>query len=74
MSANEYQVGGDHYASKAIQPWDAMEAWMTRPEFTGFLWGNVLKYAARWPEKGGVQDLHKARHYLEKLIEAVECK
>jgi hypothetical protein len=29
---------------------------------------------SRWKEKGGVQDLHKARHYLEKLIEVTELQ
>jgi len=43
LSANRTQVGGTHYASKAIQPQDAMEAWMTRAEFAGFLRGNAIK-------------------------------
>jgi hypothetical protein len=63
------QVGGEHYQSKTIQPWDAMQAWMTPDQFKGFLWGNVIKYIARWQDKGGVEDLRKARHYMDKLIE-----
>ena len=69
MSANDMQVGGEHYQSKSIQPWDAMQAWMTPDQFKGFLWGNVIKYVARWQDKGGVEDLRKARHYMDKLIE-----
>lgn len=69
MSANDMQVGGDHYHSKAVQPWDAMQAWMTDEQFKGFLWGNVIKYIARWQDKGGIEDLRKARHYMDKLIE-----
>lgn len=69
MTANERQEGGDHYRNKVIQPWDAMKAWMTNEAFTGFLTGNVIKYMARHKDKGGVQDLRKARHYLDKLIE-----
>jgi hypothetical protein len=65
------QIGGDHYASKAVQPWDAMQAWMPREAFIGFLEGNVIKYLARWRGKGGLQDLHKAAHYLDKLVEVV---
>ena len=65
------QVGGDHYVGKAVQPWDAMQAWMPREAFIGFLEGNVIKYLARWRGKGGLQDLHKAAHYLEKLREVV---
>jgi len=69
MSANEVQVGGAHYTSKLIQPWEAMEAWMTEDQFKGFLKGNVIKYLARCDDKGGKIDLEKARHYLDKLIE-----
>jgi hypothetical protein len=64
-----HQVGGTHYTSKAIQPWDAMRAWMTRDQFIGFLAGNVIKYMARHQDKNGLEDLKKARHYLDKLIE-----
>lgn len=66
---NNTQVGGDHYLSKTIQPWEAMEAWMTRDEFTGYLRGNVIKYVARYRDKNGIEDLKKANHYLAKLIE-----
>ena len=62
------QVGGNHY-QKAIQPWDAMEAWMSEEAFKGYIWGNVIKYISRWEDKGGRQDLEKAMHYLEKLLE-----
>lgn len=63
------QVGGTHYASKAVQPWDAMEAWMTPEQFAGYLRGNAIKYLARCEDKGGVEDLQKAQHYISKLIE-----
>lgn len=69
MSARNEQVGGTHYKSKAIQPWDAMAVWMTPEAFKGFLRGNAIKYLARCDDKGGVEDLRKARHYLDKLIE-----
>lgn len=71
-SANDSQVGGDHYRDKTIQPWDAMAAWMSPEQFEGLLRGNVIKYLARYTDKGGVEDLKKARHYLEKLIEVLE--
>lgn len=67
--ASSTQVGGSHYVDKAVQPWDAMQAWMTPEQFKGFLRGNAIKYLARCDDKGGVQDLEKARHYLDKLIE-----
>lgn len=71
MSSGEMQVGGDHYVTKLVQPWDAMKAWMSHEEFAGFLRGNVIKYIARYKDKGGLDDLQKARHYLDKLIEIV---
>jgi len=67
--ASETQIGGDHYRSKAVQPWTAMEAWMSREEFEGFLRGNIIKYIARYKDKDGERDLFKAKHYLERLIE-----
>lgn len=72
MSANDTQIGGTHYKDMAVQPWDAMRAWMSTAQFVGFLLGNVIKYAARHHEKGGIEDLRKARHYLDKLIEVHE--
>lgn len=69
VGASGTQVGGSHYVDKAVQPWDAMQAWMTPEQFKGFLRGNAIKYLARCDDKGGVQDLEKARHYLDKLIE-----
>jgi hypothetical protein len=73
MAAEDTQIGGNHYASKRVQPWHAMEAWMTRDQFAGFLRGNAIKYLARCDDKGGLEDLKKARHYLDKLIEFHEC-
>ena len=74
MSANEIQVGGNHYTSKKIQPWEAMESWMSPEQFEGFLRGNVLKYIARYKDKDGLKDVQKARHYLDKLIECLESR
>jgi hypothetical protein len=67
-----YQVGGTHYIDCKIQPWDAMESWMTREQFAGFLLGNAIKYLARCNHKTpdhALTDLRKAHHYLSKLIE-----
>ena len=72
IRANETQVGGEHYTNKSIQPWEAMEAWMSPEQFEGFLRGNVIKYIARYKDKDGLKDVHKAKHYLEKLIECLE--
>jgi hypothetical protein len=64
MGANEIQVGGNHYKDKSIQPWDFIAA-----NDLGFFEGNIVKYITRWRDKAGVDDLRKARHYLDKLIE-----
>lgn len=64
------QVGGDHYTRLSVQPWDAMQAWMTQHEFEGYLKGNVVKYLAR--DKGNrLEDYKKAQHYLDKLVEVI---
>lgn len=68
-TARETQIGGDHYRKLVIQPWDAMQEWMSGEQFAGYLQGNILKYIVRYRDKGGVEDLKKARHYLDKLIE-----
>lgn len=63
------QVGGDHYRQRSIQPWDVWQEYgMNAFE------GAVLKYLLRWRDKGGVEDLKKARHTLDKLIEIEEAK
>lgn len=69
--ANRKQIGGDHYMNMGIQPWKAMECWMSPEEFRGFLKGNAIKYLARSNAKGGVIDVRKAGHYIEKLSEVM---
>ena len=64
MSANDIQVAGNHYKNKPIQPWDYIAA-----NSLGYFEGCIVKYVSRWEDKGGVDDLRKARHYLDKLIE-----
>ena len=67
--ADDLQVGGDHYKNMGVQPWKAMESWMTPEQFAGFLRGNAIKYLARCDAKGGIDDIKKAKHYIDKLIE-----
>lgn len=59
---NAYQIGGEHYQAE-MQVWDFVTA-----NNIGYLEGNAIKYLARWRKKGGLTDLEKARHYVEKLI------
>jgi Protein of unknwon function (DUF3310) len=68
-SAQGSQVGGDHYKSMAIQPWQVMRAVMTREEYTAYHIGTVMAYLMRHKAKGGEQDIKKAQHHLTELVE-----
>jgi len=68
-TANDFQVGGNHYKDMELQPWDVMENVLTSEEFEGFLKGNIIKYSLRAGKKEGSDDAGKARHYLMKLKE-----
>jgi hypothetical protein len=62
-------VTSDSHYQTTIQPWDAMKAWMPPEQLEGFYRGNVIKYVARYDRKGGVDDLRKARRYIDQLIQ-----
>jgi hypothetical protein len=49
-----------------------MESWMTTEQFAGFLRGNAIKYLARCDSKGGLEDVKKAQHYIQKLLEVLQ--
>lgn len=61
------QVGGAHYSKYAIQPTEYI-----LKNGLPFCEGNVIKYTTRWRDKGGIEDLKKARHYLDILISEEE--
>jgi len=61
------QVGGDHYSKLAIQPVEYISA-----NKLTYLQGNVIKYVTRYKDKNGLEDLQKARHYIDMLIELEE--
>lgn len=64
LSPDDIQVSGDHYKTKAIQPWNYIAA-----NNLDYFQGNVIKYVTRWRDKAGIADLEKAMHYLQKYIE-----
>ncbi len=64
---NVMQVGGTHYVTMAVQPWEVMQAVMTREEFIGFLKGNIIKYSMRQGKKLDSDDVGKLQHYIAKL-------
>lgn len=68
-SALDTQVGGAHYKDMAVQPWQALEAWLTPEEYRGYHKGVAIAYLAREQSKGGMQDIEKAVHHLQRLIE-----
>jgi len=67
--SNAQQVGGHHYKNMAIQPWDYLTA-----NNIPYMEGTIIVYLTRWRDKGGIQDLQKAKHTLEKLIELESSK
>jgi hypothetical protein len=69
VNALDGQVGGSHYKDMPIQPWEAMEAWMTPEEYRGYHKGVAIGYLARERQKGGLQDIEKAVHHLHRLLE-----
>ena len=62
--AIQTQVAGTHYKKYVIQPVE----FITKNNIP-YIEGNIIKYICRWKDKGGIDDLKKARHYLDKLIE-----
>ena len=65
MTALTQQVGGQHYASMSIQPFTFIHA-----NNIGFAEGCAIKYLCRWRAKNGIEDLKKARHFIDLLIES----
>ena len=62
----------DHYAYGGIETIDYIKAKLTPEQYTGYLWGNVLKYISRFDKKEGIKDLKKAAVYIEWLVDAYE--
>lgn len=63
------QVGGAHYKTLKIQPVE-----FCHRNGIPFMEGCVIKYVTRWRAKGGIEDLKKARHFLEMMIQFEESK
>jgi len=58
------QVGGNHYKKYAIQPTEYCQK-----NKLNHCESSIVKYATRWQDKGGLQDLEKIKHYVDLLIE-----
>lgn len=68
-SAFERQEGGDHYLNMAIQPSEYIHK-----NGIGYMEGTAIVYLSRHKAKNGVEDLRKAIHTIEQLIEMEEGK
>lgn len=66
-SANEKQVGGNHYKGREYEHWDFVDDLGLH-----YLVGCATKYISRWRGKNGLEDLCKAEHYLEKYCEKMD--
>lgn len=62
--AMDIQVGGNHYKDMVIQPIE-----FTMKNNLNFCQGNIVKYVTRYKHKNGIEDLKKAKHYIDLLIQ-----
>lgn len=69
---NDHVNHPNHYCQGGIECIKAIEASMSADGFQDYCKGNVLKYIWRWRDKAGVEDLKKARVYLNWMIESAE--
>ena len=67
IKASETQIGGSHYSDMAIQPIEFIHK-----NNLSFIQGNIIKYVCRYKAKGGIEDLQKAKHFIDLLIEFEE--
>lgn len=65
--ALDIQVGGGHYKNLAIQPIEYI-----MKNNLSYCQGNIVKYTTRYKDKNGIEDLKKAKHYIDMLIEEEE--
>lgn len=61
MNIDDIQIGGSHYKNQKTQHWNAMIV-LNADYFSGV----ITKYVVRYKNKNGLEDLYKARHYLDK--------
>jgi hypothetical protein len=69
LNPSTEQIGGAHYKKLKIQVWDFVIA-----NNLDYFQGSIVKYVTRWRDKGWIEDLYKARHFLDKYIETMETQ
>ena len=62
-------INPNHYKGNGIECIEYIKERLNSDAFLGYLNGNVIKYTHRWQDKNGIEDLRKARWYLDRLIE-----
>lgn len=63
-------INPSHYRKGKLETIENIKNSMSESEYIGFLKGNIYKYVARYEEKNGIEDLEKAKWYINKLIDA----
>jgi hypothetical protein len=72
VRAKDLQYGGNHYKNMGVEPWDVVDSWPLEQRI-GYYRGNALKYVMRMGNKDEqLQEIKKAMHYVQKLIEVME--
>lgn len=61
-------INPTHYKVGGIQTIEFIKAKMSKEQFAGYLLGNVIKYTSRYQFKNGIEDLEKAKWYLDRMI------
>lgn len=70
--ARSHQVGGSHYKSLGVEPWDVVDTWPYEQR-VGFYRGNAIKYLMRMGSKDeSPTEIAKGMHYMQKLIEVLQ--
>ena len=64
MKVYDKQIGGEYYLKMKIQPSE-----FANKNSLPFAEGNAIKYICRHKDKGGKEDLKKAKHYIDMIIE-----
>lgn len=72
QTASQQQVGGSHYKNMAVQPWDVVDTWPKEQQI-GYYRGGALKYLMRMGSKDqSATEVAKGKHYMQKLLEALQ--
>ena len=67
---SENKINPEHYHPHGIithEPIEIMKNMLTPDAYRGYLVGNVIKYVSRYDKKNGIEDLEKAKKYIDFL-------